>query len=395
MRVAIIHYWFMNRRGGERVVEALCELFPQADIFTLIAEPEHIGPALENHKLTTSFLQRLPGARHWYRHALPIYPMALEQFDLSDYDLVISSESGPAKGVLTNARTCHICYCHTPMRYLWDFYHDYKDASGLGPARRSLFRIATHYARLWDHASASRVDHFIANSNNVAYRIRKLYRREAEVIYPPVDVQKGYLSSTPDEYYLVVGQLVTYKRVDLAIQACNKLRRPLRIVGRGEDYKQLRRIAGNTIEFLGALTDDEIRRQYAECRALLFPGEEDFGMVPVEAQSFGRPVIAFGAGGALETVIGAYDIRVIPDAATGVFFHEQSSDALASAIQYFEALEPSFSPYFIRQHAQQFDKKHFLENMGNFVVETIKDFNEPLRRVRDRSQTVVAAHVGR
>jgi len=377
MRVAIVHYWFVSRRGGERVVEALCELFPQADLFALVADRKTLSAELQKHSLTTSFLQKLPGSRRWHRHMLPLYPLAVEQFDLSGYDLVISSESGPAKGVLTSPETCHICYCLTPMRYIWNFYHEYKNGSGLGLVTKPIFGLTAHYARLWDQASAARVDHFAAISHSVAARVRKYYRREAEVIYPPVDVTAAQLSGNIEDYYLVVGQLVNYKRVDLAIEACNQLGRPLRIVGVGEEYSRLRRIAGKTVSFLGALSDEEVRSQYAQCRALLFPGEEDFGIVPVEAQAAGRPVIAFGKGGARETVIGAdRDGLTSSERSTGMFFGEQRVSSLVEAILRFEAEERHFSPSFIQAHAEQFDKKHFLKNMGSFVAEKLEGYRE-------------------
>ena len=375
LRVAIVHYWFVSRRGGERVVEALCELFPQADLFTLVADPEALSPALKRHKLTTSFLQKLPGSRRWHRHLLPLYPMALEQFDLREYDLVISSESGPAKGVLTGPDTCHICYCHTPMRYIWDLYHEYKNRSGLGPLRRSAFGLTAHYARMWDQLSAARVDYFAANSEHVASRIRKTYRREAEVVYPPVEVGGGYLADAVGDYFLIVGQLAAYKRVDLAIEACNQLGRQLRIVGTGEEYKRLKRLAGSTVSFLGALSDEEVREQYAHCRALLFPGEEDFGIVPVEAQAHGRPVIAFGKGGARETVIGVFeDESAAPEQATGIFFQEQTVASLREAILSFDAIEHRFQPHYIRDHAEQFDCPHFMNKMSALVSARIQEF---------------------
>jgi glycosyltransferase involved in cell wall biosynthesis len=378
LRVAIVHYWFVSRRGGEHVVEALCELFPQADLFALVADPQMLSPQIQKHKLTTSFLQKLPGSRKWHRRLLPLYPLAVEQFDLRGYDLVISSESGPAKGVLTAPETCHICYCHTPMRYLWNLYQDYKDGSGLGTLSKLVFGLTAHYARLWDQASAARVDHFVANSHTVAARIRKYYRREAEVIYPPVKVSGAPMGGNVEDYYLAVGQLVNYKRVDLAIEACNQLGRKLRVVGVGEEYKRLRRMAGKTVSFLGALSDEDLRKQYASCRALLFPGEEDFGIVPVEAQAAGRPVIALDKGGARETIIGAYqDAHAVPEVSTGMFFGDPRAGSLVAAIRKFEAAERQFSPSFIRAHAERFDKKHFLEKMGSFVADKLEDYREP------------------
>ncbi|MGH2510993.1 MAG: glycosyltransferase, partial [Ktedonobacteraceae bacterium] len=287
LRVAIVHYWLVAQRGGERVVEALAEMFPQADIFTLVMDRASLPAALRSHKITSSFLQKIPGATKHYQKFLPLFPLALERFRLDEYDLVISSESGPAKGVLTSQHTCHICYCHTPMRYLWDMYHQYRERPDMGIVSRAVFTASAHYLRMWDLATASRVDHFIANSENVAARICKHYHRESTVIHPPANVSAGYLAQRKDDYYLVVSQLVAYKRVDLAIAACNRLKRGLRIVGDGEEYRRLRQLAGPTIEFLGFLPEKTLGEHYAFCRALLFPGEEDFGIVPVEAQSYG------------------------------------------------------------------------------------------------------------
>ncbi len=373
MRVALVHYWFVGRRGGERVVEALCELFPQADLFALVADRKTLSPELQQRKLTTSFLQSLPGSRKWHRHMLPLYPLAVEQFDLRGYDLVISTESGPAKGVLTAPETCHICYCFTPMRYLWNFYQEYKNGSGLGPVRKAVFGLTAHYARLWDQASAARVDYFAALSHTVAVRVRKYYRRDAEVIHPPVGVSGAPLDGDIEDYYLVVGQLVNYKRIDLAIEACNHLGRTLRVVGVGEEYKRLRRMAGKTVTFLGALSDEDVREQYSRCRALLFPGEEDFGIVPVEAQASGRPVIAFGKGGALETVIGAFQGKSVPEQATGLFFDDQTLRSMTEAILRFETVEDRFLPQFIRAHAEQFDKRHFVDKMSKFIAEKLEE----------------------
>jgi glycosyltransferase involved in cell wall biosynthesis len=374
-RVAIVHYWFVRRRGGERVVEALLEMFPQADVFALIVDRVWRDSTFRSRNVTTSFLQRLPGVTRYYRKLLPLFPYAVEQFCLDKYDLVISSESGPAKGVLTPSHTCHICYCNSPMRYLWDMYHQYRHGKGMGPATRLAFSLSAHYVRMWDVAAAARVDHFVANSRNVASRILKCYRRKATVINPPVLVSAGYVSSEVEDYYLVVSPLVDYKRVDLAIEACNRLRRPLRIIGDGEEYGRLRGSAGPTVKFLGYLSDEEVRKNYAHCRALLFPGEEDFGIVPVEAQSFGRPVIAFGRGGALETVIGGLPTSSFaPESSTGVFFAEQSAESLADAIRFFESNETRFSPAFIRGHAERFDVSRFKSEMGAFITQKMIEF---------------------
>lgn len=372
LRVAIVHYWFVGQGGGEKVVEALAEMFPKADLFCLVADPTTMTPQLRSHRLNTSFLQRIPGARRWYRHFLPLQPFALEQLDLSGYDLVISLESGPAKGVITHTETCHICYCLSPMRYLWDMYPTYR--RGLRLLVRAAFSLTSHYLRIWDVASASRVDYFGAISQTVVSRVRKHYRRAARLIYPPVNVSQGYLAEKTGDYYLIVGRMVDYKRVDLAIEACNRLKRRLRIIGKGDQWERLHRIAGPTIEFLGPADDTAVRENYAHCRALLFPGEEDFGIVPVEAQSFGRPVIAYGRGAALETVIGlGTDDGGGPEMSTGVFFREQSPESLADAILRFESVETGFSPEFIRRSVQRFDLPRFQSEMSDFIEECLAD----------------------
>ena len=377
LRIAIVHYWLVTHRGGERVVEEIAGMFPQADLFSLVVDWKTVSKSLRHRSITTSFLQALPGSRRLHRKLLPLYPLALEQFDLSRYDLVLSSESGPAKGVLTSSNTCHVCYCHSPMRYLWDFYH--RSRSTLAPWSRPLFTCASHYLRLWDATSANRVDYFVANSRNVAARIRKHYRRDATVIYPPVNVGAGYLSEEIEDYYLVVGQLVDYKRMDLAISACNQLGRRLRVVGEGECYARLRKLAGPTIQFCGGLSDEDLHEQYAHCRALLFPGEEDFGIVPVEALSFGRPVIAYGRGGVTETVMGLSDeAGVAPENATGVFVAEQSSELMAAAIQRFEAVEHRFRPAFIKQQADRFAPSRFQQKFGTYLSGKWEEFRSDL-----------------
>jgi glycosyltransferase involved in cell wall biosynthesis len=374
-RIAIVHYWFVNRRGGERVVETMAKMFPQADLFSLVIDREKLHPTLRERSIKTSFLQKVPGGKRWHRHMLPFYPLALEQFDLSDYDLVLSSESGPAKGVLTNSRTCHVCYCHSPMRYLWDFYQSYKKGRSLGALSRPLFLLASHYLRVWDAASAQRVDHFVANSRTVAARIRKQYRRDAAVIHPPVDVSSGRLASRIEDYYLFAGQLVDYKRADIAIEACNRLGRRLHVVGEGEQYRRLRRLAGPSITFCGPLSDQELHEQYAHCRALVFPGEEDFGIVPVEAMSFGRPVIAYGRGGATETVRGfSPQDPTVAATSSGMFFQEQTADSLIEAMLAFERIQSQFSPFWIKQSVERFDESHFTASLGEFLAEKMQQF---------------------
>lgn len=378
LRVAIVHYWFVGRAGGERVVEALAEVFPQADLFCLVVDRAALAPILQEKKLQSSFLQRIPGATRFHRHFLFLQPIALEQFDLTDYDLVISSESGPAKGVITSSKTCHICYCHSPMRYIWEMYPQYK--RGMNPVVGAIFSLTAHYMRLWDYASAGRVDFFVANSNFIASRIRKYYGRESTVIHPPVETNAGNTNAAPGDYYLTVGRLVDYKRFDLAVNACTELGRPLKVIGDGPQYKMLRRMAGPTVEFLGKASDIELRENLAHCRALLFPGEEDFGIVPVEAQSFGRAVIAYGSGGALETVRGVLPGEPSVEHPTGVFFSDQSSSGLVRAILDFESREAEFSPQTIREHSLQFDSERFKRSIASFILTAIRDFKGRDRR---------------
>jgi len=370
MRVAIVHHWFISLGGGERVVDAIASIFPAADIFTLFLDRENLPPSLQKRKITTSFLDKIPGARKVHRHFLPFYPLAVETLDLSGYDLIITSDSGPVKGVLTDPSSTHICYCYSPMRYLWDGYSAY--LREMSPLTRSIFSLSSHYVRNWDYSAAQRVDHFIADSNYVAGRIRKYYRRESTVIHAPIDTSQSYLANEHGDYYLALGRLVPYKRTDVLIDACAKLGRKLVVVGDGPERKGLMQKSAKNVEFLGQVDDSQLRDLYAHCRALLFAADEDFGLVPLEAQSYGRPVIAFGKGGALETVIGAY-APILPkttgdhSALTGVFFREQTADSLAKAILSFESCEEMFSPQRIQSHARNFGTPVFIERMRNFI----------------------------
>ncbi len=359
MKVAIVHYWLVNMRGGEKVVEALCELFPEADIFTHVYEPSAVSDTINRHRVRTSFIQRLPWSKRLYQRYLAFMPLALEQLDLRGYGLVISSESGPAKGVIVSSDTLHICYCHSPMRYAWDMYHDYIDT--VGPITRLFMRPIMHYMRLWDFASASRVDHIITNSNFVANRIRKHYRRDAQVIYPPVDTRAFTMSNERGDFYLIVGQLVAYKRTDLAVHAFNETGKPLVVIGDGAQLPLLKKLAKLNITLLGRQPFSVIRNHYARCRALIFPGEEDFGIVPVEAMASGRPVIAFRRGGALETVV---------DRVTGLFFDRQDPDSLVEALERYERMEAQFEPERIAQHARTFDRCRFKERM-QYTIERL------------------------
>ena len=366
MRVALIHYWLVNWRGGERVLRAIADLFPEADIFTHVADPVIVREHFPDHKIFTTFIGRLPGARRFYQRYLPLMPLALEQLDLRRYDLVISSESGPAKGVIVGPMATHICYCHSPMRYAWDMYHEYNERSG--PLTRALMGPVLHYMRLWDQTSAQRVDRYVANSQFVARRIEKYYRRPAEVIYPPVEVDNFVSSHPSEDFYLSVGQLVKYKRTDLLVQAFNALNRPLVIIGEGETLSTLRRIAKPNIRFLGRQSWDVIREHYSRCKALVFPGIEDFGMVPVEAMASGKPVIALGQGGVRETVV---------DGLTGLYFHEQTPKALAEAVHQFEGTVAKFDPQVIRAHAKQFSEQIFKDRFRSLIASTIGTIREP------------------
>lgn len=349
MRVAIVHYWFISWRGGEKVIEALVKLFPDADLYTHVVDKAALAASpLANKDVRTTFIQRLPFASKLYQKYLPLMPIALEQLDLSGYDLVISSESGPAKGVIVPPGTAHVCYCHTPMRYVWDMYHDYLATAGW--FTRVMMRPLIHYLRLWDRLSADRVDHFVANSHFVAARIQKFYRRDATVIHPPIESTEFSLSSTHDGFYLMVGALVRYKKADIAVRAFNRSGLPLVVIGDGELFNELKSIAAPNVTILGRQSRAVILDHYQRCRALLFPGIEDFGIVPLEAMATGKPVIAYAKGGALETVV---------DRVTGLHFHEQTEDALLASVAALERGEVTFDPAAIREHAASFDIQHF------------------------------------
>ncbi len=369
MRVAIVHHWYVTTGGGERVAEALASLYPQADLFALVADPARVPPSLSDRRLTTSFLNRLPFARRTYRHLLPLYPLAVEQLDLTGYDLVLTSDSGPMKGVIVSPSAVHVCYCHSPMRYLWDQYHPYRNR--MRGMARFAFSMAAHYVRNWDQAAAQRVTHFAANSRYVAARIRQYYGRDSTVIYPPVDTASGRLDGNPSEAYLTVSRLTSYKRVDLLIEACNRLGRRLRIVGTGPEEARLRSMAGNTIEFLGEVGHETLWNEYARCAAFLYAAEEDFGMALVEAQACGRPVIAFGRGGALESVV-SLDNAGHRTACTGVFFYEQTAAAAESAIRRFELNEHRFQTAIIREHASRFGVQAFRRGFQSLVDEALQ-----------------------
>lgn len=393
IKVAIVHYWLTGMGGGENVVEALCRIWPGADIYTHALRRDALSPSLASREIRTSFVNKLPLAHRWYKKYLPLMPLALEQLDLRSYDLVISSESGPAKGVLTRSDAAHVCYCHSPMRYLWDFYQDYLDKAGL--LTRLVMRLAFHYLRQWDVLAANRVDAFAANSLAVAARIRKHWRRQATVIHPPVAVEavadagRGEdaesairaLRARYGRFLLCAGRLVAYKRTDLAIRAIVRYNAGLEnhgqdsgtgpgqlslvLAGDGEERHGLEKLArelGAPVHFLGRCQTGELCRLYHACAALLFPGEEDFGIVPVEAMAAGKPVIAYGRGGVCDSVL--------PEE-TGVFFASQDADAVADAIRL--TLARSFDPDRIRARAAGFAESVFAEKISALAEKTLTE----------------------
>ena len=376
--VAFVHDWLVSMRGGERCLEAMCELFPDADLYTLVHDPGKVSPAIERRTVRTSFIQKLPRASLNYRYYLPLFPTAIERFDLSAYDLVISSSHCVAKGARRPPGGLHISYTYTPMRYAWDLYGDYF-GNWSYPLKTVAIPALMAYLRRWDRRACRGVDHFVAISRHVAERIQRHYRRDASVIYPPVDIDRFRPGRAHSGYYLMVSAFVPYKRIDLAIAAFNHLRAPLKVVGWGPEEKRLRDLAGPTIEFLNDRTDQELVPLYAGCRALIFPGEEDFGLVPVEAQASGKPVIAYAKGGVLETVIPCNPS--LPHGAgrpapTGVFFFEQTADAIIEAVRIFEKEADAFDPDRLHDNARRFDRIAFKENFRSFIAERWRKFQE-------------------
>lgn len=361
MKVAIVHDWLTNMGGAEQVVINLKKIFANAPIYTTFYTPNNLSEELKNIDVRTSYLQKKNKESINHKKYFPFMPFAFENFDLNEYDVVISSSSCCAKGILTKPGSIHICYCHTPMRYAWEKREEYLE--GMGNFKKKLVKILLHYMRIWDAISSDRVDYFIANSNEVKSRIEKHYRREAVVINPPVRCKLFNISETDGDYYLVLSRLVGYKRFDLAIKACRELNRKLVVIGEGPEKQNLEKIANGdkNIEFLGRKPDEVVKKYMAECKALIFPGEEDFGIVPVEAQASGRPVIAYGKGGVLDSVI---------DGKTGVFFEKQEVEDVKQAI--LEAENINFDKEEIRKHALKFDEEEFRKKIENFVKEKIE-----------------------
>ncbi len=359
VKIALVHDWLTGMRGGEKVLEVLCELFPDAPLYTLLHTKGAMSGRIEAMDIRTSFMQSLPFIHTKYRQYLPLMPAAVNSFDFSDYDLLLSTSSAVAKGAKPAKGALHICYCHSPMRYIWDQYDDYFGSGRAGLFTSTTMRAIVPYLRRWDVRTSSRVTHFIANSRNVAERIQRLYGRTADVLYAPVDTEKFPLSKSTEGYFLIVSALVPYKKVELAIQVFNDSGRKLIIIGKGPEQKALQSIARGNIEFFGWQSDEALAKYYAGCRALIFPGVEDFGIVPLEAMACGKPVLAFAKGGALETVIGK------GRNATGIFFQEQTAESLRDALEVFENRQ--FNPEAIREHALLFDRAVFKKKLRSRI----------------------------
>ena len=369
MRAAIVHDWLLAMRGGEKCLEVFCELFPDADLYTLVYSPNRVSPSIRSMRVHPSWMNRLPGIRTYYRYCLPLFPRIVEAFPLAGYDLVLSSSHCVAKGILA-PEALHIAYVHSPMRYIWDQYEAYFERPGASWISKQGMALWRTYLQQWDVRSSERVDFFIANSNNVAVKIKKLYGREATVIHPPVEFGRFYLLEEQQPYFLIVSALVPYKQIDLAIHAFNNLKLPLRIVGDGPLRKNLEKMAQPNIEFAGWVNDDVLPRLYASCQALIFPGEEDFGIVSLEAQASGRPVIGYGRGGVVETVLPLDSNRsdFSPSfTSTGVFFYGSTPDSLQEAVCCFQDNQHRFKPAAIRQRAALFSRERFKTQMRDYI----------------------------
>ncbi len=372
MKVALVHDWLTGMRGGERCLEVFCELFPDADLYTLLHVKGSVSAAIEKHSIKTSFIQNLPYSHLYYRYYLPLFPKAIETFDLSEYELVLSSSHCVAKGVKTSPQTLHISYIHTAMRYIWDQYHHYFGNGRSDPLAKLTMPFLLPYLRRWDVKTGQLPTYLIASSNHVAQRIQNYYNREPVVIHPPVDVSFFKPSNKDEGYYLVVSALSPYKRVDLAIKAFNQLKWPLKIIGSGPEERRLKQIAGPTVELLGWMTDTDLREAYVACRAIVFPGEEDFGIVPLEAMACGKPVIAYGSGGVIESVIPVQNINA--NTPTGVFFYQQTPEAIIEALKYFESRFALFDSCQIREHVEPFDRQYFKQKIYQYIELKLREF---------------------
>lgn len=367
MKVALIHDHLAQDGGAEKVLRILSDMFPDAPIYTLLFDKKHVDNYLKNKKIEASIIQKLPGGVKHYQWYMPFMPMAVEFFDLRKFDLVISDASAFAKGVVTSPDTMHICYCHTPTRYIWDYAHQYINELNYNKFFKKLISLVLNYIRIWDKVAADRVDFFIANSKTVQKRIKKYYRRDSQVIYPPVELDKFSITEKIGDYYLIGGRLAPYKRVDMVVEAFKGSNKKLKIFGDGVDLDRLKKIAVDSanIEFLGRIDEGTKAELYKNCLAFINPQEEDFGITVIEAMASGRPVIAYKKGGAAETVL-EYE--------TGVFFNEQTSAALNNAIDKFERIV--FDPNVIRKHAEQFSVERFKSEITQFIAAKQKEYSE-------------------
>lgn len=355
MKTALIHDWLNQLGGAEDVLETLVTMYPDAPLYTSLYWREKMPAHWRDWEIHTSFIDRLPLAHKKQQLYFPLYPFAFEQFDFREYDLVLSNKSGFCHGVITGPETLHICYCLTPTRYVWR-YHQYAEQEQLGRLTRTVLPPFLTTLRQWDRLAADRVDHFIAISEEVRRRIGKIYKRDAVIIHPPVETSRFAPSNRIEDYYLIVGRLVPYRRIDLLIEAFNKMKRPLLIAGSGRDRDRLEALAGPTVQFLGYVPDADLPDLIARCRAFMFPGEEDFGIAPIQAMAAGRPVIAYAGGGALETVV---------PGETGVLFAEQSVAAIIQAVESFDA--EAVDSRRIRAHAEKFDTAVFKRKLQAFI----------------------------
>lgn len=371
MKTAIVHEWFVNYMGSEKCVESFTNIWGEADIFALVdyLSPEERKIILKGKTSETSFIQKLPGAKKRYRSYLPFFPLAVEQFDLSGYNVVISSSHAVAKGAPTGTNQMHVCYCHTPVRYAWDLYNQYLREANLTRGIKGIIaKIILHYFRLWDISTVNRVDHFVANSGYIARRIKKIYNREANVIYPPVDVDKFILNENKEDFYLAVARFVPYKKMDLIVEAYAGMPdKKLYVIGSGPDEAKIKALARPNIKFLGYQSDKDLIDYMGRAKAFVFAAEEDFGITNVEAMACGTPVIAFGKGGATETII---------HGETGYFFEEQTPESLRKAVEEFEKIFSSFKPARIRAHSEKFSRKRFEEEIESFVTKKYEEFRK-------------------
>jgi glycosyltransferase involved in cell wall biosynthesis len=371
MKIAFVCDWLTGMRGGERCLDVLCELYPEADIFTLVHLPGSVSKSIESHRIYTSYIQQLPGDIKKFRRYLPLYPNAIQHFDLSDHDCVLSLSHCVAKGVKTLPNTKHICYCFTPMRYAWFMRDEY--LSKFSSPKRLFAEVVLNYLKIWDRKSSFKVTRFIAISKNVQRRIAQAYNRRSVIIYPPVECQRFTVSDSDDGYYLVVSALVPYKRIDIAVKAFENMHRKLVIVGNGPELPYLKKNASRNILFVEDASDSRVVEYMKKCSALLFPGEEDFGIVPLEAQACGKPVIAFGKGGALETVIGLHRDQCGTNNCTGIFFYEQTPETLRKTILLFERIRDRFDPSNCRKNALKFDRSVYRKSMQDYIKSVMEE----------------------